>query len=174
MPSKDQTRAKSVGSLHPLTQAIALVALGFVFLASLQAAPAFAAGPIGYDDEDAGANESLARAIKMVDRGSYATAITLLKKAIESDPSNPDAYSLMGFSQRKLGEWEAALSYYTKALELDPKHLGANEYLGELYLEMDDLEGAEERLNVLEAACGRNCAEYLQLKEAVAAFKAGG
>ena len=141
----------------------------------LPIALSLAAGPTGgYGSEDADSNDALAQAVKMVDRGSYATAIALLKKAIASDPRNPDAFSLMGYSQRKLGERQAALRYYTKALELDPMHLGANEYLGELYLEMDDLERAKERLDVLKVACGSGCAEYQELEKAVADFKAGG
>lgn len=164
---------------HDRRQQVAQAVVGFtlglavLFLLSLQTTPAFSAGPVGYEDEESVTNESFARAVKMVDRGSYATAIALLEKAIAADPRNPDAYSLMGFSHRKLGEWGAALDYYNKALELDPKHLGANEYLGELYLEMDDLERAMERLGILKAACGTDCAEYQQLKNAVAAFKAG-
>lgn len=133
-----------------------------------------AAGPIGgYEtDEASGGNTELAKAIKLIGLGSYASAIPLLKKAIATDPSNPDAFSLMGFSLRKLGERDTALRYYTKALELAPEHLGANEYLGELYLEMSDLTRARERLDILETACGTSCNEYLKLEKAIMDFKA--
>ena len=175
MPSKAHARtATTAHPLYLLAQAVMVAALGLLLALPLQSTPAFSAGPIGYGKDESDNNQSLARAIKLVERGSYATAITLLKDVIASDPRNPDALSLMGFSQRKLGEREAALDYYARALKLDPQHLGANEYLGELYLEMQDLARAEERLDVLKAACGTTCAEYRQLEKAIASFKAGG
>ncbi len=147
--------------------ALALV----VFVLLPQNTPqATAAGPIGYGTEE-GTDDELLRAVKLINLGSYASAIPLLKKAIATDPRNPDAFSLMGFSQRKIGKQKAALGYYYKALELEPAHLGANEYLGELYLEMDDLTRAEERLEVLKSACGTSCDEYRQLEKAVLEFK---
>ena len=51
-------------------------------------------------------------------------------------------------------------------------HRGANEYLGELYLELKQLDKAQERLNVLSTACN-GCEEYTELKEKVDAFKNG-
>ncbi|TQV73350.1 tetratricopeptide repeat protein [Denitrobaculum tricleocarpae] len=131
-----------------------------------------AAGPVGgYESDDASdENKELAKAIKLIGLGSYASAIPLLEKAIAANPRNPDAFSLMGFSHRKLGRRNRALDYYLKALELEPEHLGANEYLGELYLETSDLARAQERLQVLEQACGTKCDEYLELKAAIADF----
>ena len=54
--------------------------------------------------------------------------------------------------------------YYLIGLELDPKHNGINEYLGELYLQTNRKEKAEERLKVLET-CG--CEEYTELKDLI-------
>ena len=78
----------------------------------------------------------------------------------------------LGYSHRKLGHTEKALGYYQQALEIEPKHRGANEYLGELYLELKQLDKAEERLKVLSTACNA-CEEYVELKEKVEAFKNG-
>jgi tetratricopeptide (TPR) repeat protein len=69
----------------------------------------------------------------------------------------------MGFTYRKTGHTDEALDYYNRALNLEPKHLGANEYLGELYLELKQPDKAKERLAVLKAACG-DCEEYQDLK----------
>ncbi len=77
----------------------------------------------------------------------------------------------MGFSERKMGEMDESLEYYNKALALNPNHLGANEYLGELYLDMKDVKKAQERLDVLKNACGGTCEEYTELKEKIAQFK---
>lgn len=174
MSSTDRTHVIAVQPRRLCTQAVGTALLAFMLSVSLLTSPAFSAGPIGYGDEESDENDAFTQAVKMVNQGSYTTAITLLKKVIASDPRDPDALSLLGFSHRKLAQREAALDYYARALELDPKHLGANEYLGELYLEMDDLARAEERLQVLKAACGTGCAEYQQLAKAIAAFKPGG
>ena len=52
-----------------------------------------------------------------------------------------------------------ALPAYNKALAIDPKHRGANEYLGELYLQLGDLAKAEERLEKLDDICFYGCGE---------------
>jgi hypothetical protein len=62
------------------------------------------------------------------------------------------------------------MTYYTKALNKEPNHLGANEYMGELYLEMNDLPKAEERLAVLKSACG-DCDEYDDLEDEIDDYK---
>ena len=72
---------------------------------------------------------------------------------------------------RKLGDFDEALEYYQKALAIDADHVGANEYLGELYLQMKDLPKAEERLKVLTEACN-GCEEQEELEQAIADYKA--
>ena len=114
----------------------------------------------------------IAAAQAKIDAKNYRGAIDLLKSILADQPMNPDALNLMGYSHRKLGNKDKALDYYTQALAADPKHKGANEYLGELYLEMDDLAKAEERLSVLAAACSSSCEEYKDLKSAIDDFKA--
>src|SRR5262249_52947148 len=78
-----------------------------------------------------------------VDAKDYRGAMSILDKIIAKDPRNPDALNLMGFCQRKLGNTDEALEYYNKALAIRPNHVGANEYLGELYLELKNLPKAE-------------------------------
>ncbi len=106
-----------------------------------------------------------------VDAGNYRGAVPILEKIVAQSPGNADALNLLGYSQRKLGSKNKALTYYLKALKIEPEHVGANEYLGELYLEMNDLPKAEERLAVLAKACN-NCEEQQELAEKIAAFKA--
>ena len=47
---------------------------------------------------------------------------------------------------------------------MDSKHLGINEYLGELYVQTNRIELAKEKLEVLK---GCNCEEYEELKELI-------
>lgn len=103
----------------------------------------------------------------------YAKAIPLLQQVINNDPRDADAYNLLGYSYRKTGNAQSALSYYQRALQIDPNHRGANEYLGQLYVEMKDLGKAEERLLKLAQLCQQRCEEYRDLKDAIDKAKAG-
>jgi len=111
------------------------------------------------------------QASAMVDAKDYRGAMSILEKILAKDPRNADALNLMGYSSRKIGNGDDAEEYYGKALAINPNHLGANEYLGEYYLEEKNLKKAEERLNVLKKAC-HGCTEQKELEAAIAKFKA--
>jgi tetratricopeptide (TPR) repeat protein len=111
------------------------------------------------------------QAQRKVYAGDYRGAIPILEKVLGKNRRNADALNLMGFCNRKLGNYNAALDYYQKALAVNSNHVGANEYLGELYLELNDLARAEERLTILVRACN-GCAEQKELEEKIAAYKA--
>ena len=108
----------------------------------------------------------------LVEAARYRKAIRTLEKLNRKGPGNADVLNLLGFAHRKLGEVETAFDYYRKALAADPGHLGANEYLGELYLETDRLREAEGRLARLDEACPSGCEERRELAEAIDAYKA--
>ena len=120
-------------------------------------------------DSNADSNYSMAKTA--IAQFKYDEAKGYLEKVLATKPDDADALNLMGFTERKLGDPGKSLVYYNKALALNPKHLGANEYLGELYLEMKDVKKAEERLAVLQQACGGTCEEYQELKEKIEKFK---
>ena len=109
---------------------------------------------------------------KAVKAANYESALVHLKKALKESPENADVHNLVGYSYRKLGNSKLAFEHYLKALSLEPKHRGVNEYLGELYLETQQLAKAEERLKVLETACASGCEEYDDLKVAIQQYKA--
>ena len=134
-------------------------------------AAAFAAGSSSAStgDSDVDANYSMAKTA--IAQFKYDEAKGYLEKVLAAKPDDADALNLMGFTERKLGDPAQSLDYYNKALALNPKHLGANEYLGELYLEMKDVKKAEERLAALQQACGGTCEEYQELKEKIEKFK---
>jgi tetratricopeptide (TPR) repeat protein len=79
-----------------------------------------------------------------------------------------DVYNLMGFSLRKTGDYKQAYTFYRKALDFDPAHLGALEYLGELYVETGQIEKAKENVAVLKRLCPFGCEELEDLEKAVA------
>ncbi len=109
---------------------------------------------------------------KAVKAGDYNRAISLLQKLVASDAKNADAWNYLGFSQRKLKKFDQALGAYQKALAIDPEHRGANEYLGELYLQTGNLAKAKERLEKLDDVCFFGCDEFDDLKQAIKAYEA--
>jgi Flp pilus assembly protein TadD len=122
------------------------------------------------DDPRPAAADSSAKiqtARQKVDAGDFAGAIPWLASAVRDKPDDADALNLMGYSLRKTGKLTEALQYYYRALALQPKHIGANEYLGELYVELG-LDKAHERLAVLEVACGKSCEQTRDLEVAIA------
>ena len=103
--------------------------------------------------------------------GKFLVAIKHLERAAKISPNNPDVYNLLGYSHRKLDQLEQAFDNYWKALKLDPLHLGANEYIGELYLRTNNIKKAEEHLEVLDDVCLFGCDEYDDLKDAIEKYK---
>ena len=150
------------------------VAVRFVLIAVvgllLATGPALAFG--GGGSKTPTGDPNYAEAEKLVKKGAYADALALLDKVVKADPANADAFNYLGYSHRKLGNFDEALKNYQAALKIKPKHKGANEYLGELYLQMGQLGMAEERLAVLDKACFFGCEEYSELKEAIADYRA--
>jgi Flp pilus assembly protein TadD len=144
--------------------------LTLVLCLTLGAGPALAINADGSSDN--AQNPDYAQAVKLFKAEDYVGAIPLLRKSVAADSRNADAYNLLGFSHRKLGQIDAALAHYGKALTLEPEHRGANEYLGELYLELGDLAKAQERLDVFDDACFFGCEEYRELKAKIKAYKA--
>ena len=91
----------------------------------------------------------------------YALAFYKLEKAYKSDKKNPDILNYMGFTTRKTGNFEKAEKFYLEGLSLKPNHNGINEYLGELYVQTNRIDKANERLEVLKSC---NCKEYSELE----------
>ena len=145
-------------------RAAAIVVLGLLVLPGV----GYAAG--SSSSEPAAQPDLYKQAKELIDDEEYAKAIPLLQKSIQQKGEYADALNLLGYSNRKLGDMTKAMTYYTKALNKEPKHLGANEYMGELYLEMNDLPKAEERLAVLKSACG-DCDEYDDLEDEIKDYK---
>ena len=94
----------------------------------------------------------------------YEKAQKFLLKSNKEKPNQADTLNYLGFTTRKLGDYENGEKYYLMGLEIDPNHTGINEYLGELYVVTNRMDLAKERLNILKAC---NCEEYDELKEII-------
>ncbi|MBL6782138.1 MAG: tetratricopeptide repeat protein [Alphaproteobacteria bacterium] len=112
------------------------------------------------------------KAKKAINKNDFAEAYRLLSQNESNYKNNADLYNLMGFSARKLGQYDASMQHYERALDIDPKHKGALEYMGELYLTLDQPEAAKALLARLESICTFGCNEKRELADAIAAWEA--
>ena len=101
-------------------------------------------------------------------QSNYEKALKLLIKSNKKKPNKADTLNYLGFTSRKLGDFDNGEKYYLQGLAVDPNHRGINEYLGELYVATNRHNLAVERLEVLK---GCNCEEYDQLKAVIAGEK---
>lgn len=136
----------------------------FVFL--LGAKPSFADG-----GGSSGPGSRLQPFQQLIEQQQFQQAIKELDVALVESPDNADLLNLMAYSHRKLKHFDIAMDYYQQALKLEPKHLGANEYLGELYLQLGQLEKAEQRLAILDKACFFGCEEFDTLEQAIREYR---
>ncbi|MGH8699448.1 MAG: tetratricopeptide repeat protein, partial [Burkholderiales bacterium] len=102
---------------------------------------------------------------------NWNAAIASFGKVAAREPRDADAQNFLGFAYRKSGNLDLAFKHYNDALKLDPKHRGAHEYIGEAYLMQGNLTKAREHLGQLDKLCFFGCAEYTDLKKAIAEFE---
>ena len=110
------------------------------------------------------------RAKKLIYKKNYAKGLKILKDIENENPfgySKADLYNYMGFASRKQKDpdYISAENYYLKALSLDADHIGALEYLGELYYETNRADKARSLLEKLSEVAGKDSAEYKELSE---------
>ena len=94
----------------------------------------------------------------------YKKAQKLLLQSNKKFPNKADTLNYLGFTTRKLGDYEKGEAFYLQGLQIDPNHKGINEYLGELYVVTGRIDLAKDRLKVLKNC---SCDEYNELKEII-------
>jgi tetratricopeptide (TPR) repeat protein len=153
--------------------------LGAWVLASLTSACLASGGGVGGASNPSGSGTGqpsvynlLYRARQNLDRTQWDEAGALLQQAYKLDAHNADVLNLLGYHTRKKpgGNAQQALQYYEQALQIDPKHRGAHEYMGEAYLTLQQPDKAQEHLLALERICSKQCEEYRDLAQALAAY----
>ena len=92
----------------------------------------------------------------------------LLLKSNDEKPLQADTLNYLGFTTRKLGDYEGGEKFYLQGLQIEPNHNGINEYLGELYVATNRMDMAKERLEILKTC---NCEEFDELKEIIEGTK---
>ena len=106
---------------------------------------------------------------------NYKKSLKVLKSLIKREDlgdHRANIYNLLGYSYRKISKPDLDKSYaaYMMALELDPSHIGAHEYLGELYLMLNEKNKAIEMLNKLEKLVTSSGKEFIELQNAINKF----
>ncbi|MCW2217441.1 tetratricopeptide (TPR) repeat protein [Bradyrhizobium japonicum] len=99
------------------------------------------------------------------DRTDYASAIEQLKTLGHDD--HPNVANLIGYSYRKLGDYEQSQVWYERALKADPNHVLTWQYYGLWQLERGNREQALYHLGRIASICGTGCEEYRSLAAAL-------
>ena len=155
-----------------------LIAISFVLLSF----NAYGAGSSSSDSSNTVKKTNYEKAVSYIDKAKkfekdgkldkaekqYKKAQKLLIKSNNKIPNNADTLNYLGFTTRKLGDYNLGEEYYLQGLAIEPKHNGINEYLGELYVVTNRMDLAKERLNVLKDC---NCEEFQELKDIIEGTK---
>jgi tetratricopeptide (TPR) repeat protein len=99
------------------------------------------------------------------DRNDFAGAIDQLK-ALGHD-ERADVANLIGYSYRKLGNYQLSQVWYERALKADPGHVRTWQYYGLWQVEQGNREQAQYHLTRIAALRGTDCAEYRSLAAAL-------
>ena len=137
-------------------------------------AAVLAAGGGDTNSSEAAADPVIAAAQEANGRKDYAKSSEILRDALAKTPGNADYHNLYAYSVRKGANpnMDLVFKHYNEALRINPKHRGAHEYIGEAYLMVGNVGKAKEHLAQLDRLCFFGCAEYTDLKKAVADHEA--
>lgn len=145
--------------------------VGILAFFSLLVTPAMAAGTSDGSSTETATVSVYDEAKAMVDEGNFAAALPKLVNLTKMDAKNADAWNLLGFTYRKLGQLEDSDKAYLTVLSINPNHLGALEYQGELFITTGKIDQAKANLEKLKGLCG-TCEEADDLEKALKAVGA--
>lgn len=154
--------------MKQITKTIALS----VFLALCATTPVAHAEPYEDDPDAATHDADYAAGKAAMDKKNWNEAVKRFHQAALRAPDSADLHNYLGFSYRNLKQMDLALKYYKRSIELSPRHRGAHEYIGEVYLLMNDLPNAEKHLAALRDICLLPCDELGDLESAIKEYRA--
>src|SRR5262245_58104567 len=113
-------------------------------------------------------------ATQAINAENWPQAQGYMKELVTKNPSDAEYHNLYAYTLRKGPNPDMSLvfKHYNEALRLDPRHRGANEYLGEAYLMVNNLPKAKEQLATLDKLCFFPCKEFSDLKKSIANYEA--
>jgi tetratricopeptide (TPR) repeat protein len=98
--------------------------------------------------------------------GNYQAGIAAMH-ALGHD-EHPDVANYIGYSYRKVGNYDQSKVWYEKALAADPNHMRTWSYYGMWQMEQGNRLKAEDFLQKVNVLCGStSCEEYRQLKAVI-------
>jgi tetratricopeptide (TPR) repeat protein len=74
----------------------------------------------------------------------YASALKKFMQAAQLDPNMHEAWNYVGYTNRKLGNYDVALAAYERALTLHPGYPEALEYRGEAFLGLNRISDTQQ------------------------------
>ena len=101
-------------------------------------------------------------AFTLVQAGQYEAAYATFKELDADDV--PDVANYLGYTARKLGDYELSRVWYERALAADPKHVRTWQYYGMWQVEQGNMLKAADFLEKIRLICGTECQEYRDLK----------
>lgn len=103
---------------------------------------------------------------QMIEAEQYVEAIAALEALNKLE--DPRVLNWIAFSNRKLGNTDEAILLYTRALTIAPDFTPAHEYLGEAYIQANDIAKAKVQLATIEQLCGnQSCKEWKDLNRSL-------
>ena len=101
-------------------------------------------------------------AYALVQAGDYKAAFAAFQELDADD--TPDVANYMGYTARKLGDYDLSKYWYERALANDPKHVRTWQYYGMWQVEQGNVLKAADYLENIRLICGTTCKEYQDLK----------
>ena len=131
----------------------------------------FAAPSDDGDDQALAADADYAAGLAALKAQDFSAALPRFLGALKRFPESANLHNDLGYTFRKLDRLEQAFAHYKRALVIDPRHRSAHEYIGEAYLIVDDVAGAQQHLEALRAICTLPCEEMRDLQAAIEAHR---
>ncbi len=110
-------------------------------------------------------NELYAQGYLLAKTGEYDWALTAFNAM--TNKQTPETLTMIGYSNRKAGRLEIAVSYYDQALAIQPDYVKAREYLGEGYVAAGRIDLAKLQLAEIAKRAGTSSEEYIDLAKAI-------
>jgi tetratricopeptide (TPR) repeat protein len=105
------------------------------------------------------------------EKHDYTAAIPQLRALDQDDRA--DVANLIGYSYRKLGQYDQSKEWYERALAADPTHVRTWQYYGLWQLEQGHRDRAEYHLKKIEEIAGKDNEDYRNLAAALASNRPG-
>ena len=143
-----------------------------VCVLALHGAGAGAAPSDDADDQALLQDEDYVAGRAALKAGDAGAALRRFESALRRFPDSADLHNELGFVHRKLRQMDKAFEHYKRALMIEPRHRGAHEHIGEAYLMVGDVAGAERHLTALRSICLLPCEELTDLEKAISEHRA--